>query len=471
MNDNAAIDRFMQTGNISAHVFKLHVVLNLKGSTLTDVHINHCSFQEGLRLFNLKLGDLVGSVNFTNCTFQSNMLTFFDGIECKFLTFENCNFKDLYIANAKASSIRITDCNIETLDLQSCESDHFKIDNHKTENTSKLGRISINSPNIKLFNLWTDARHVILKETYKSHLYGNFEILAIECESFNQIMVGAGFYKGLGSIKEFYFQDQVFEGELTVHDTHIEKLEFSNLSTSKGSVHFNDISIVKAEFAACRIPAFYWNLVEFKEELKIFGCNLDGLKLNNVTWLPERTLSPNLMVLNIPWLYSFRKKSLARKSRLIDSDDLKEIKYQRDVYRQLKGVSIANRNEIEALGFYKNEMRLYWKEIRITGGEKWQNTVLIFLNMIVSDFGQNWIRPLAWLFVFHTLLYWWMVNFQFSIYGFENGVGQYFELLNPVHRTPEYVQGVDIVIEFFMRVVDAFFIWHFLKATRRFGKE
>lgn len=470
MNDMEAIDFIKRTGRVSSHVFKSIFAFNFQGieNLPGQIHINHCTFENGLQFLNLKSGEMKGSISFSNCIFNSGMGARFADLECEFLTFSNCRFNELTIENIKVRSVKIDNCDIAELYILSSESDSLYFFN-LAEGKIEPERIAIESPSIKSVELRVNADQILLNSVNSLGLYGDFKNITIQ-GPFENVLIRPQYYGSFGKIHNLNFEDQVLGGQLTISDVHIEELEFSNVNTAKGSVHFNDVIISKAKFFSCSIPSFHWNLVEFKGELQIQGCNLDGLKLNNVTWLKGKVLSPDLLQLNIPWLYLIRKQWLARKKRLIDSETLKKMKYQRDVFRQLKSVSIANRNEMEALAFYKNEMRLYWKEVRITGGEKWYNTVLIFLNRFVSDFGQNWLWPLLWLLFFHTLLYLCIINFRFCGNSFESGLGQYFELLNPVHKTPDYVKGGDVVIEFLMRVADAFFIWHFLKATRRFGK-
>ncbi len=106
-------------------------------------------------------------------------------------------------------------------------------------------------------------------------------------------------------------------------------------------------------------------------------------------------------------------------------------------------------------------------------GDKWYDTALIFINRFVSDFGQNWLMPLFWLFFFHTILYFSIIGFDFTFSWeyFNSGGGQFFELLNPVHKTPDYIKNFNIGLELLLRVLDSFFIYHFIKASRKFGKE
>ena len=102
-----------------------------------------------------------------------------------------------------------------------------------------------------------------------------------------------------------------------------------------------------------------------------------------------------------------------------------------------------------------------------------QDRILVFLNRWVSDFGQSWLLPLLWLLIFHFILFMSIFEWQFSLEltDFKRGLGEYFQLLNPVHKTPEYINsGMGLFTEFWMRVLGGFFIYHFIRATRKFAK-
>ena len=44
-------------------------------------------------------------------------------------------------------------------------------------------------------------------------------------------------------------------------------------------------------------------------------------------------------------------------------------------------------------------------------------------------------------------------------------------VLNPLHKTPEYINtGLGLFTQFLMRIFNSYFIYHFVKATRKFGK-
>ena len=305
----------------------------------------------------------------------------------------------------------------------------------------------------------------------------NFESIDFDIPQFDSIKFEALYDEDnktstLAIIKSFSADDLNFSGLLTFREIEIEHFVLSNVASSSGIIRLTEVFIENAEFEDCSISSFYWNQVHFNKMLEIEGCDFSGLKLTNVKWLSEKKLSNSFLDQKINLFYGLRKKGLEKRNSLFDKEELMLLQYERDTYRQLTAASIASNNHIEALDFYRNEMRLYWKEIRIKGGVKWYDRVLVFLNRWVSDFGQNWWLPLFWMFSLHTLIYFWMIDFHFtaSWTDFKNGGGQYFELLNPVHKTPDYIKGFYVGLELLMRVLNGFFIYHFIRATRKFGK-
>lgn len=327
--------------------------------------------------------------------------------------------------------------------------------------------------NLDVENIVVEAKYsierIILNDLYNVALNGYFKQIVVQSKKINQITL-SGLYTDsdkFGAVDNLEFKNQNFTGNLTLSKLAIRKLIFRNLTSINAVFNFVNVKIKLAIFDNVKISKIHLDLVEFSEELIFKNSDLSGLRPNNVTWLPNLVISPDHTKLSIPWFYRFRKK------RAHDDVLITELKQQRDAYRQLKVASQNNHNQTEALAFYRNEMRLYWKEIRLVGGEKWYNTVLIFLNRIISDFGQNWVSPLLILFGVHFILFMCIYKWQFScnLTDVEYGVGQYFRLLNPVRVTPDYINsGMGIFTDFWMRVLNGFFIYHFLKAGRKYGK-
>jgi hypothetical protein len=117
-------------------------------------------------------------------------------------------------------------------------------------------------------------------------------------------------------------------------------------------------------------------------------------------------------------------------------------------------------------------MKLYWKLIRIEGGIPWYDRFLVFLNRIISDFGQNWFLPLLWITITTSIFYFTIDQPTLSYKPLDiwNGILEVLYYVNPVRKIDENLskaaQGLDVLF----RVFNAYFIYHFIKASRKFGK-
>ena len=147
---------------------------------------------------------------------------------------------------------------------------------------------------------------------------------------------------------------------------------------------------------------------------------------------------------------------------------------EKESYRQLKLAYLNNSDKFNALKFYRNEMYSYFRGTLFSKSENLWNKILLILDFGTSNFGQSYLMPLGWLFGFHLLFFSCFWNFHYwenTLTGFDE-FGEFWTLLNPAHAQPSYVEsGMGKFTDFVMRVSSGFFIFHFIKVTRRFGKD
>lgn len=304
---------------------------------------------------------------------------------------------------------------------------------------------------------------------------GDFESVKFNVKQFENIQFHENYDKDCTQsiIKNFNVRNVNFDGSLVINNLHISNFKLDEVTSQNGSIRLNEVEIENFSIIDSSIASFYWNQVEFIKDPEIIRCDLSSLKMNNVTWSKEKKLHISALDEKIPLFYGLRKNKLKKLELNFDEDDIREMQYQRDTYRQLKATSIANHNHIEALDFYRNEMRLYWKEIRINGGINWQNRILVFLNRWSSDFGQNWLYPIIGLVLFHSFFFSCLLNWDYFSNNL-NGDGEFTrfaELLNPTHSIPDYIStGWGYITDLLMRISIAYFAYHLIKATRKYGK-
>jgi hypothetical protein len=192
-------------------------------------------------------------------------------------------------------------------------------------------------------------------------------------------------------------------------------------------------------------------------KLNIEWSNIVNMELNNIQWPEDKLLFPN---------YTKRKSRREEKN-------IEKFSVQRESYRQLKSVSKKNNNNIDALGFYANEMKVYYPYARKKKSENKFDRFLLWVNKVVSNFGQSYLRPLLLLFLINLIAYICYIVFKgtwsWSVNDFERGLGKFVEMLNPI-RKPYAGNGFLMFFDFCSRALNGFFIYHFVKASRKFGK-
>lgn len=486
---------------------------NLTNSNCHSIYFDNCIFENDSFFSNIN----IGGINFYKCTFKNkfwlgqvavSQLISFNEIKIFGKTdFKQCEGNLLEVTKCEFSSstdfkqiktingeILITDCslfgNINFLEIQSKAlilSENFMgqcyISDLKTgilnltNNIATIGTLRFeNNIVAESIKIESDFKINFLKigNIQNLSIIGNYKLIIIESKEFNFISIHGdfGIQKRKGKINNLFFKNRHFIGNLTISDYVIDNLTFSDLSSTSGIFAFKDLKIKKAFIHNIKVAKIHWDLVEFVDVLEIKTCDLSGLKPNNVTWLPNQVISPDNTKRKIPWLYRIRKK-------IHDDELITELKQQRDAYRQLKIASQNNHNQMEALAFYRNEMRLYWKEIRLVGGISKSNRILVFLNRWMSDFGQNYWLPLIWILIFQTIFSGLIWNFEacancgvgtYCENDFWKGLSEYLTWINPIFKAPDDWSSGAKITSFFMRIFNGFFIYHFIKAIRKYGK-
>ena len=135
-------------------------------------------------------------------------------------------------------------------------------------------------------------------------------------------------------------------------------------------------------------------------------------------------------------------------------------------------------NNIDALAFYRNEMEAYREFIKDNKDIDWQEKLIVRLSRWASDHGQSLKRPIIGLFGFHLLFFLIAIGINYNGFYFTPNhdwstvwdfIGSYFYLLNPVHKLPDTHGGM-LIVDFLMRLSSGFFIYHIIRASRKFAK-
>ena len=165
---------------------------------------------------------------------------------------------------------------------------------------------------------------------------------------------------------------------------------------------------------------FYKNLLideSFIENLLLINTFMDNLTLKNIKINSSLTLK-NTKCKNFKFINCDFSKAKSINIEDIDAEDIKlyTIKWgnitekrickelfntypekAKDLYRQMKFILDQQKDYITANAFYALEMKAYEKVLNKEGN--WQDKLVFYIYKLVSNHGQNWIRPVILLFV------------------------------------------------------------------------
>jgi hypothetical protein len=458
--------------NLYNEVIDIDLVSNITITTKYKT-IENCTFNSS---FAFEEVEILGTLKFINCTFnkKSNLhysFTVSNGslliINCHFystLTFSHCSnslvlFKSVIIK--------------EQLRIDNCSNNRFAIEgiDGQTGYTS-IKKVNCASPLIKNFTI----KETIISEQLKFFeempgfvtigigQYEKIILISPEVKVFQ--IKGSDVMPDTLKISELYIPFSSLDGNIFIKNCEIDRLFFKSLNIQKGELGMFHVKIKdRALFTDSNLSGAIFNDISFKEARISFDrSHIDSTIFSNILW-------PDSYILNT-------ESELLKKSPTSNYNDL----VKKEAYRQLKNNSKKSSNHIEALKFYRNEMDEYWKYIKTSKDETWANRFLIGINKYVSDFGQNYWRPLVWLLGFHLVfflvlfftkfnfVFQFNTNLSFTSEAFNLAVGEFFRLINPAHKMAPEMKSWYVIIDMLMRISSGFFIYQFIRATRKFAR-
>ena len=217
-----------------------------------------------------------------------------------------------------------------------------------------------------------------------------------------------------------------------------------NETVNDGAFRLDNTSIGDADFQSVDLSSFATRV--------IFDNILAGLKYSNVLLEPKGT---DIEVDQF-------------------GDPEEEVIKKRDTYRVLKNVALYNNDSVYAFSFYAKEMKYHRKAIKYTDKPFSLERIILALNYVTSNFGQNWALPLGWIFglgfvSYAGLLY--SLNLSLSDC---NNWAQFPLFFSPIHET-EFISNCDwgflaYTIDFLFRVVEGSLIYQAIQAFRRYTR-
>lgn len=430
----------------------------------------------------------IRNVEFENCRF----INVFDlALNASIVSFKNCVFDETVVLG----KIKIQ--GNSTLIFENCTMQHsFQIDGAITINIlnttcekrlsiSKGGYVNLNiergiDSKSEINELFVGSNNVATDAEFKNLICQKIEFsqnVAAKTRLWGGVY-GKVLLNDVRNIKNL----QIFGDESQLKNIIIDDLEMAYYNLD-GSVLIKDADIKNWNISPFNLGDGKLRLqnVVFSGKVIATDSNLSNVIFNDIdfsraevyfdwSYLTETKFS------NVIWPKGFLMRSVIQENT--ESNRLMRIRSLTEVYRQLKKQAISDSNNINALHFYRNEMASYWERVKIDKSETKWNRFLIRVDKIVSDFGQSYTRPLSILLVFTLSCFIGIWCFEYFFHGnsgdwdstLGNGVVEYLRGLNPISKVPDYWHFAAKIIAYLMKVLNGFFIYHFIKATRKFGK-
>lgn len=445
----------------------------------------------------ISIPKLEGNFLFNNCTLKN---IYFAGIKGEaFIYFNNCKFisdnEKLTFQNIRVNSLNFDSCEFGNFDLEfkevNCNLKLILKSSPKHLNISKSlikrllieGQIGKSENYFSGINLDADSNFesVIIKSVNPSHM----DISSVVSK---EIKIDSIEVLNFVNIKLKHSRDNQIKTKLELISSEINQIII--IPNSRSNIFIKDVKMHEADFSGLKFDGGSLQVYNCKIEylLSMTECSFNGVLFNLVNLINADinfTLSnlQGFSVLNTRWPknYKLKNNNPANPNNPHANNNL----FLRDIYRQLKEVSIRHSNKLEAQEFRRNEMEEHWNIIKGDSTFNRWDRFLIRIDKYASNFGISYTKPLALMFVFHSFLF--FILLQFSNNGishfildpakhdwssFVKACSAYFYFLLPTHRTPAiWVESMSpvLIVDVFIRLSSGFFIFHFIKALRKYS--
>ncbi len=299
------------------------------------------------------------------------------------------------------------------------------------------------------------------------------------------------------SIDKLSLMRHALEANVTLQDFSVNYLSIYNYRNEKGLRISNivpmkgdkpsEFAITEAYLGKAEFYSIDFNLFDI---FKIVDAHLVECSFVNIKWATiilalkgrsiYQTEDEKALPEKIQRLESRQYVNIAEKNQL--ERDIQVVIYyekKREVLRQLKYALSKQGDVINEQRFHSLEMNAHKRTLK-DDKDFWTKWIIQF-SYIFSDFGQSISRPIIGLLSIHFCLFFILVvsgvlaPLHFSIShptfsGFNEGVYQFFRLINPLRKADDTFKGVLILIDLAMRIWSSYMIYNIARASRRFIK-
>ncbi|MBI1286104.1 MAG: hypothetical protein GC178_00835 [Flavobacteriales bacterium] len=431
--------------------------IRFNGENLVKKYIANCAFEDGLEInVNNKEG---AYLSFDYCLIKGQA-DFFTNTHHVRWVFNTCKFHDVEFYSCVDGSISVINCDVGgKLVFQSVKDAQINLDDIKVLGSIKFINLkaeydysTIRLTDIICSEMLNISSDRIIKE-FKifSGSFGSINISA----PINQLEIGQK--EVCLNATKLNLSGYNYEGEVFIRNVRLDHLVIDDIVGDNTSFEIMDTAINKRWSMTNSAPEYFY-------VLNLTCCQLSQLYFDN-SLLAKCTFS------NITWP---KRNLLQSKAK----DEKVKHRVLREAYRQLKQAMLKDGNNIDALSFYRNELEEYRAFVKGNNDVKREDKIILWMMRTFSDHGQSFARPIAWLIGVHLVFFLLMILANYHGYYFTTNhdwsvvpdlIGEYLTLLNPAHRSMN-ISGWQEVIDFLMRLSSGFFIYHIIRASRKFAK-
>lgn len=434
------------------------------------IRFENCHFTQGVIV---RGKNAFANLEFENCEVNGSIR--FEGLDIGDVHLHNCSIQhESVITNSEIDSIRFFESR--------CSSD-LKV------RSSNIGALYMSSYENRKFNglLIGESNQIKSLVTYGYEMSMGIRFSSIP----DRVWIGHGHYEAIvfdspQALKSFSISSKDRNTELRFKPLIIKRLGMSNLSL-QDELKIENAQIKELDISSIRTRQegnALLNNVTIGHQLAAEEADLSGFTLNNVQF-PEDNVFMENAILNDIKLSSINwptgKNLRCSRYGYTMSMEAQRLSLQKEIYRQLKQANFSQGNRVEGLGFYRNEMEtlkaLFQLDRSVLSRE---NRWLVRIDGAASDFGQSWLRPIGLLFSFHIILFslavvtgdlgihidFWS---DFNKDQLSKAYGLFWKFLLPTHKVTTTLGFWSGLLDLLMRLSSGFFIYHIIKASRRYS--
>jgi len=487
------------------------------------LRITGCRFKElNFNKHNIKV------IEIANCTIEK--LTFLAVNFQVHLSINNCQIGEIQLVSSTVTKLIINIDYTSSITIKDNSTDKVSIESSEAKNEVDVLNFSGNMSSLMLTNLKvkkTQFIDSILGRVSFSNCDITEELSFKNSESSNLgiLTINDSYIKNLDT--------QINSDQINFFSSHFDKIKFHNKVTKHLIFDLSNkepkIDCTVNELDLCGIECRLLKIKSTKlQELKLnnfecpSGMDFQFLRLENKFLFESsnavessfhnvyfsrqceiRFLNSSLAdseIINVRWPHEYKFYEYKGDIKNVELEKKLDILWPlKESYRQLKVLSLDQHNKIDALNFQKHELKIYWRTVRLKAWNDLKHFKLLSLvqnlgtwailgtSYVFSNFGQSIARPLIWLLILHSV--WFLILLSKYNLGLEfttnpsewesnafwAGVDMFVNLLSPVHsdeiKNSLMTETISIYgkYDFLMRLTAGYFIYYFIKASRKFN--